>query len=97
GLDFGSCTDPTMIFAGGLQSRPADEFTFLPSDNNDFGGEQSALNPAITANFICDTLVNVCDAGQDALDACSQAEAGVQAAGVRDQSVADAFNAALGF
>lgn len=100
-LDFGICTDPTMSRAAGRPGRKADEFTFFPTNSDgNFGGQSDALNPAIIANFICDTFTNKCKASQAALDTCRQAQAGVvaaNAAGKRDQSVADAFNAALGF
>ena len=90
-----------MVRLAGVNNRAADEFTFLPANTDGFfGGQGEALNPAIIARFICDTFVNKCDAGQDAIDACAIAEAGVEAAnaaGIRNQGVADAFNAALGF
>lgn len=87
-----------MKFGGGFDGRPATENTFLPTNSDGFfGGQSSALNPNIIANFICDTFINRCDAGQDAIDACANAEAVVAVQSVRDASVADKFNAALGF
>lgn len=98
GLDFGKCTDPTIKFGGGFDGRPATELTFLPTNSDGlFGGQQSALNPNIIANFICNNLVNRCIAGQDALDACAVAKAAVAALNVRDATVVTAFNSALGF
>lgn len=34
-----------MTFEGGNGGRPADEFTFLPADQENFGGQGEALNP----------------------------------------------------
>ncbi|OJD34306.1 uncharacterized protein BKCO1_2400029 [Diplodia corticola] len=95
-LDFGACT-PTMKFAGGLNGRPADEFTFQATDPLVAKGQQEALNPNIITNRICDQLTNVCDAADDAKAACEDAKAQIEALGTRDQSTADAWNEALGF
>ncbi|KAB2578347.1 uncharacterized protein LTHEOB_5822 [Lasiodiplodia theobromae] len=95
-LDFGKCT-PTMKFVGGLNGRPADEFTFQAIDPLVAKGQQEALNPNIITNRICDQLTNVCDAADDAKAACLDAKAQIEALGTRDQSTADAWNEALGF
>ncbi|KAL1618459.1 hypothetical protein SLS54_007186 [Diplodia seriata] len=95
-LDFGKCT-PTMDFKGGRNGRPADEFTFLPTDPLVAEGQQEALNPNIITNRICDQLTNVCGAADDAKAACEDAKAQIEALGTKDQSTADAWNEALGF
>lgn len=70
----------------------------MPTNSDEiFGGQQSALNPNIITNFVCDNLVNRCNAGQDALDACVKAKAVVAALNVRDATVVTAFNSALEF
>lgn len=90
-----------MSREAGRPGRKADEFVFFPTNSDGhFGGQSDALNPAIIANFICDTFINRCNASQDALATCRAAQADVaaaDAAGQRDQAVADAFNRALGF
>ncbi|EWY95609.1 hypothetical protein FOYG_04602 [Fusarium oxysporum NRRL 32931] len=95
-LDFGVC-QPTMARVGGLNGRPADEFTFIPQDPLIAEGQQEALNPNIITNRICDQLTNVCDASADAVAACEDAQAQIEALGTRDQSTADTWNALLGF
>ncbi|KAF4954762.1 hypothetical protein FGADI_5060 [Fusarium gaditjirri] len=95
-LDFGVC-QPTMARIGGLNGRPADEFTFIPQDPLVAEGQQEALNPNIITNRICDQLTNVCDASADAVAACEDAQAQIEALGTRDQSTADTWNALLGF
>jgi hypothetical protein len=96
GLDFGVC-QPTIAFIGGLNGRPADEFTFVPQDPLVAEGQQEALNPNIITNRVCDQLINVCDASEEAIAACEDAQAEIEALGTRDQSTADTWNALLGF
>lgn len=95
-LDFGLC-EPTMARIGGLNNRPADEFTFIPKDPLCAQGQQEALNPNIITNRICDQLTNVCEANDAAKAACLEAKAQIEALGTRDQSTADTWNALLGF
>ena len=45
-----------MAFIGGLNGRPADEFTFIPQDPLIADGQQEALNPNIITNRICDQV-----------------------------------------
>ncbi|PGH18428.1 hypothetical protein AJ79_00497 [Helicocarpus griseus UAMH5409] len=94
--DFGQC-DPSIAFEGGLNGRPADEFTFQAVDPLIAEGQQEALNPNIITNRVCDQLGNVCEANEAAIAACETAQAEIEALGTRDQTTADAFNQALGF
>ncbi|RPA81590.1 hypothetical protein BJ508DRAFT_414663 [Ascobolus immersus RN42] len=98
-LDFGFCTDPTMVFLPGVNGRRVNEFTFLPNNSDGFFDTQGeALDAGTIASFICDNLVNSCQASAEAQAACKGAEEVVREFGdLKDQSVADAFNAALGF
>jgi hypothetical protein len=95
-LDFGLC-QPTIARVGGLNGRPADEFTFIPQDPLVAEGQQEALNPNIITNRICDQLTNVCEASEDAVAACEDAQAQIEALGTRDQTTADTWNEILGF
>ncbi|PVI04735.1 hypothetical protein DM02DRAFT_585764 [Periconia macrospinosa] len=92
--DFGKCT-PTIFRAGGLNGRPATEFTFQIQDPLARGGQGEALNPNIITNALCNQLTNVCDANQAAIDKCLDAKAQVQAAGTRDDSTVTLFNNAI--
>ncbi|KIX95009.1 uncharacterized protein Z520_09319 [Fonsecaea multimorphosa CBS 102226] len=96
GADFGLCV-PTMKFEGGLDGRPATEFTFLPIDPLCAQGQQEALNPNIITNRICDQLTNVCEANDAAKTLCRSVQAQIQALGTRDKSTADTWNTNLGF
>ncbi|KAL8733974.1 MAG: hypothetical protein Q9166_001735 [cf. Caloplaca sp. 2 TL-2023] len=49
-LDFGSCTDPTIKFADGLDGRK--EAAFAPNNDADFN-VGSALNIGVISRFIC--------------------------------------------
>lgn len=97
--DFGAC-DPSISFELGRKefNRDADEGTFFPVDDTLVAGsgQSDALNPNIITNFICDQLVNVCEANDAAISACADAQAVVADLGTKDQSTADAFNEALG-
>ncbi|KAI8950577.1 hypothetical protein F4801DRAFT_579257 [Xylaria longipes] len=95
GLDFGTCT-PTVKFEESLNGRKAGEFTFQAQDPVVNKGQQEALNPNIIFNRICDQLVNVCGAADDAVTACRDAQASL-GGGAKDASTADAWNTALGF
>jgi hypothetical protein len=94
--DFGLCT-PTIIFEGGQNGRPEDEFTFQIADELARGGQGEALNPAIITNALCNQLINVCEANDAAVDLCRSAEEQALALGTRDKAVADTFNTAIGF
>ncbi|KAI0837069.1 hypothetical protein F5Y06DRAFT_91324 [Hypoxylon sp. FL0890] len=95
GLDFGTCT-PTVKFEESLNGRKAGEFTFQAQDPVVNKGQQEALNPNIIFNRICDQLVNVCGAADDAVTACRQAQTDL-GSGAKDASTANAWNSALGF
>ncbi|KAG9254863.1 uncharacterized protein F5Z01DRAFT_654992 [Emericellopsis atlantica] len=90
-LDFGSCSDPSIIFSDGLDGRK--EPSFAPSNSNDFN-HGSALGNKVITSFICGQLKDKCKAGQDAVAACESGAAAAAAAS--GQAAADAFNAALG-
>ncbi|KZV99530.1 hypothetical protein EXIGLDRAFT_762621 [Exidia glandulosa HHB12029] len=96
-LDFGSCTDPSVIFGAGLDGRKATEFSFLPNNLQEFS-HGSALNPDIIYQFQCDTLVNKCGFKQQdtIFQVCQSARTQASALGKVGAS-ADLFNSLLGF
>jgi hypothetical protein len=85
--NFNKCTDPTIEFGPGFDGRKED--SFQPANKTDFN-HGSALNPKIISQFICDTLVNTCDANQKAIDNCKAAQAAAD--GLSGQAFIDAFN-----
>ncbi|KAL8779271.1 MAG: hypothetical protein Q9203_003721 [Teloschistes exilis] len=89
-LDFGSCSDPTIKFANGLDGRK--EAAFAPVNAADFN-HGSALNIGVISGFICQQLQDKCKAGADATTACTKGQ--MDAAAKTGQTAADAFNAAL--
>lgn len=91
-LDFGSCTDPSIIFAAGLDGRT--EEAFAPSNEADFN-HGSAQRIGIISSFICQRLSDSCKAPAETVDAC-QSGADAANAATQDQTAADVFNAALG-
>lgn len=90
-LDFGSCSNPAIEFAAGLDGRK--EESFAPADSADFN-HGSALNIKVISGFICGQLQSKCKAGADAVTACNDAATAADAA--TGQAAADAFNSALG-
>jgi len=89
-LDLGSCSDPTVKFANGLDGRT--EPAFEPNNEADFN-HGSALNIGVISSFICGQLQSKCKASQQAVDACNS---GAQAASsLTGQAAADAFNNAV--
>ena len=91
-LDLGSCANPTIIFANGLDGR--NEPAFAPVDETTFT-HGSALGIKVITDFICQQLQTKCKASQATIDACNQGATAAQA--TSGQAAANAFNAALGF
>ena len=58
-LDFGSCSNPTIEFAAGLDGR--NEEAFAPVNSADFN-HGSALNIGVISSFICGQLQSECKA-----------------------------------
>jgi hypothetical protein len=90
-LDFGTCSDPAIIFGGPFDGRT--EESFEPANLSDFN-HGSADGIAIIASFICGQLSTSCKASADAVSACTSAETAASSA--TGQAAADAFNSALG-
>lgn len=90
-LDFGSCSDPAIEFAAGLDGRQQDSFQAVNQGDFPHG---SALNIAVISSFVCQRLADSCNAAQATLTACAAGEQAASAA--TGQAAADAFNSALG-
>lgn len=90
--DFGSCSDPTIIFADGLDGRT--EGAFAPANSDDFN-HGSALKIGVIAGFICQQLTDSCKAGTAVVESCASASEAAVAA-TQDQTAADVFNQGLG-
>ncbi|CAI6335139.1 unnamed protein product [Periconia digitata] len=91
--DFGSCTDPSIVFGPTSDGRKEDAFE--PADLTNFN-HGSANGIGIISSFICDQLTNKCKASADAVTQCDAADAAVKASGLTGQAAADSFNSALG-
>ena len=90
-LDFGTCTDPAIVFGPGFDGR--NQNSFEPANKASFN-HGSALNIGVITSFICGQLQSACKAGADAISACTAGQ--TAAAAQTGQAAADAFNAALG-
>ncbi|KAL7932895.1 hypothetical protein V8C35DRAFT_65828 [Trichoderma chlorosporum] len=89
--NFGSCSNPSIKFANGLDGRT--EPAFAPVNEADFN-HGSALNIKVIADFICDRLNSSCKASAAVVSTCQSASAA--ASQLTGQAAADAFNKALG-
>ncbi|KAM6508119.1 hypothetical protein FALCPG4_018007 [Fusarium falciforme] len=89
---FGSCSDPSIIFAAGLNGRK--EEAFAPSNEADFN-HGSAQKIGIIADFICQRLGDSCMADADVVASCTSAAAAAKAT-TQDQTAADVSNSGLG-
>ncbi|POS78380.1 hypothetical protein DHEL01_v203234 [Diaporthe helianthi] len=89
--DFGSCSNPAIEFAAGLDGRK--EESFAPANSADFS-HGSALNIKVISGFICGQLQSKCKASADVVSACDAAASAADAE--TGQAAADAFNSALG-
>ena len=90
-IDLGSCPNPTIIFADGLDGRK--EPSFAPADETTFT-HGSALNIKVITDFICQQLEVKCKASSVTITQCQSGATAAQ--GQKGQAAADAFNAALG-
>nr|KAK5448954.1 hypothetical protein LTR18_002042 [Exophiala xenobiotica] len=90
--DFGTCSDPTILFENGLDGR--DTAAFIAADQTDFN-HGSALNIGVIAGFICQRLGSSCDASADVQASCTSASAAAVAT-TQNQAAADAFNSIIG-
>jgi hypothetical protein len=79
-LDFGSCSNPAIEFAAGLDGRKEDSFEAVNQADFNHG---SALNIKVISSFICGQLGSKCKASAATIAACTSAEA---AASKSDQS-----------
>jgi hypothetical protein len=90
-LDFGTCSDPAIKFAVGLDGRK--EAAFQAVNQKDFN-HGSADNIKIISGFVCQQLAGKCGASAATNTACDAANSAAQAAS--GQAAADAFNSGLG-
>lgn len=91
GSNFGSCSDPGIKFANGLDGRK--EPAFAPRNAASFN-HGSALNIGVISDFICGQLKDKCKADSGVVAKCQAASADAKTK--TGQAAADAFNSALG-
>ncbi|EJD52285.1 hypothetical protein AURDEDRAFT_56156, partial [Auricularia subglabra TFB-10046 SS5] len=92
---FGSCSNPSIKFAAGLDGRKENSFQAVNLQDFPHG---SAQNSGVITDFVCLQLINKCGLTNDspAVQACRQGKAAADALG-KVGAAADAFNKALGF
>lgn len=90
-LDFGSCSNPAIVFSAGFDGRKEDSFE--PADTATFT-HGSALNIKVITSFIISQLQAGCKASTGAISAAESAATVANA--LMGQAAADAWNSALG-
>jgi hypothetical protein len=70
-LDFGSCSDPAIEFAAGLDGRTENSFQAVNQVDFNHG---SALNIKVISSFVCQQLQNKCKASAATIAACTTAQ-----------------------
>ncbi|OLL23259.1 hypothetical protein NEOLI_000849 [Neolecta irregularis DAH-3] len=96
-LDLGTCTDATIRFGMGFPNFPAQEFRYKANNTGEFPHD-AALRARVIMEFICDTLVNNCNAPQQSKLACDQIVKEIIAKDLPlTGAIADDFNRGLGF
>ncbi|KAF7365278.1 hypothetical protein MVEN_00399600 [Mycena venus] len=91
--NFGSCSIPQIEFGVGFDNRK--ETSFQPVDKTSFN-HGSAQAISIITQFMCDTLVNSCNADATAKATCAAAQAAANAAPPKQGIDADIFNGFFG-
>jgi hypothetical protein len=86
--NFNKCSTPQIAF-GIFDGRTENSFAPVGADFS----HGSALNPAIITRFVCDQLVNKCDANTVAINDCAAAIDATN--GLSGQALVDAFNSAV--
>ena len=87
GLDYGSCSDPTINWLYGLDGRTEYSYTTNNQDDFPFGSSPTIDSPA---DLICNRLRSPCNAPQATIDQCYAAESAV--ASLSGQEAADTWN-----
>ncbi|KAK1452423.1 hypothetical protein CCUS01_10914 [Colletotrichum cuscutae] len=89
--DFGSCSDPSVVFKDGLPDRQA--AAFIANNQGDFN-HGSAQKIGIIAGFICQRLSDSCKAPAATVESCNKAQTAAVAA-TQDETAANVFNSML--
>ncbi|KAK1722597.1 uncharacterized protein BDZ83DRAFT_721308 [Colletotrichum acutatum] len=89
--DFGSCSDPSVVFKDGLPDRQA--AAFIANNQGDFN-HGSAQKIGIIAGFICQRLSDSCKAPAATIESCNKAQTAAVAA-TQDETAANVFNSML--
>jgi hypothetical protein len=91
--NFGSCSVPQIKFGVGFDNRK--ETSFEPADQTSYP-HGSADNIDIITQFMCDQLVNACNADATAKATCATATTAADGQTAQTGAQADAFNAVFG-
>ncbi|KAB8255750.1 hypothetical protein BDV32DRAFT_153983 [Aspergillus pseudonomiae] len=92
GPDYGTCSDPTIRWADGLDGRT--EYSWTTNNQNDFPhGSSTTLNTLL--NFVCSHLRSPCNAPQATVNRCYSAAAQVSNSGLKGEKASDLWNSLM--
>jgi hypothetical protein len=90
GLDYGTCSDPTILWEYGLDGRTDYSYTTQNQVDFPFGSSPDIFTPE---DLICNRLKSPCNAPQATIDQCYAAEEAT--AGMTGQEAADTWNSLM--
>ncbi|KAJ5263565.1 hypothetical protein N7478_011170 [Penicillium angulare] len=89
-LDYGTCSDPTIKWAYGLDGR--NSYSFTTNNQNDFPFGSDTSIGSVTG-LVCNRLRSPCNAPEATIDRCT--EATNAANGLSGQEAAEVWNAMI--
>ncbi|GMF77093.1 unnamed protein product [Aspergillus oryzae] len=92
GPDYGTCSDPTIRWADGLDGRT--EYSWITNNQDDFPhGSSTTINTLM--NFVCNRLRSPCNAPQAAINRCYSAAAQVSNSGLKGEQASNLWNSLM--
>ncbi|KAE8312008.1 hypothetical protein BDV41DRAFT_578061 [Aspergillus transmontanensis] len=92
GPDYGTCSDPTIQWADGLDGRT--EYSWITNNQDNFPhGSSTTINTLM--DFICNRLRSPCNAPQTAINRCYSAAARVSNSGLKGEQASNLWNSLM--
>ncbi|KAE8138810.1 hypothetical protein BDV38DRAFT_281742 [Aspergillus pseudotamarii] len=92
GPDYGTCSDPTIRWADGLDGRT--EYSWITNNQDDFPHKSSTTINTLMV-FVCNQLRSPCNAPQAVVDRCYSAAGQVSNRGLKGEKASDLWNSLM--
>ncbi|KAE8421549.1 hypothetical protein BDV36DRAFT_292197 [Aspergillus pseudocaelatus] len=92
GPDYGTCSDPTIRWADGLDGRT--EYSWITNNQDDFPHKSSTTINTLMV-FVCNRLRSPCNASQAVVDRCYSAAGQVSNRGLKGEKASDLWNSLM--